>query len=139
MGLPLTAFRNPAADRVNLFVRDCSICRRRGHPASRLGMAHSLENQTLRRLARDDQASAPCLREGAFPGVQPDTRHALLFIRAVALEAVLRQDGSDIPIEVDLRAQGGSEKHNEGITTQHGPFIIQRTGARRAPHLLPDP
>ena len=67
-------------------------------------MAHSLEDQTLFRIAWDDQASARCSPERALSGVQPYTSHALLVVGTVALEAVLREDGSDIPSEVNLRA-----------------------------------
>jgi hypothetical protein len=66
-------------------------------------MAHSLEDQTLCWIARDDQASARRSREGALLRIQPYTSHAVLVVGTVALEAVLRQDAADISIEVDLR------------------------------------
>ena len=45
-------------------------------------------------------------RERAFLRVEPHSGHPVLFIGTVALEAVFREDGADIAIEIDLR-QGG--------------------------------
>src|SRR5207244_4468676 len=52
-------------------------------------------------LARRDHAGAIAAGKEPFLGIKPQVGLALVLVRAVALKAVLRQDGPDIAIEID--------------------------------------
>ena len=47
------------------------------------------------------------LQEGVFLTVQAQTGFALAFIRAMASEAMLRKDGADLSVVVDMRRHAG--------------------------------
>jgi len=51
-------------------------------------------------VAGNDDAVAAAVGEQAFRVVQTQVRHALLFIRAMTLEAGVRQDGTNVAVEV---------------------------------------
>ena len=51
-------------------------------------------------VAGNDDAIATAIAEQAFRVVKPQVRHALFFIRAMTLEAGVRQDGTNVAVEV---------------------------------------
>ena len=71
------------------------------HPQGRLGMGDALVEQAGLGIAWDDQASAGPLREGSLPGIEPEIHHPGGRIGPVALETVVGEDGTNVPLEVD--------------------------------------
>jgi hypothetical protein len=72
----------------------------------------------LRRVVRGDRPPAVAERVSALPGVEAQPCFAGIFVRAMALETVFREDGPDIAIEVDPVLRGGYPGKGEGRSQQ---------------------
>ena len=56
----------------------------------------------LFQFAGDDPGVAIDTGEGLLPGIEAEFRLLVACVRAVALEAAIREDGPDVTIEVDF-------------------------------------
>ena len=63
-------------------------------------MVDSVVQFAFDRLAGNDRGDV-ALGEDAFPGVEAELGLALIFIRPVTGVTLVREDGSDIPVELD--------------------------------------
>src|SRR5688500_7027257 len=98
MGVPFRAFTNPSSKLVNLpFGKGVSGIGR-WHAICRVGLGDFLVEHAFRGVAADDDA---LFGESAFLRVEMKLRFALLFVRAVTGEAVVRQNRPDVPVEAD--------------------------------------
>ena len=126
---PDGAFGDPAAEDVDL---------RRGQPRLvRLGRRHELilvrgddafDERADLGLARDERF----LGQGGFAEVEAQLALAVRLILAVAAEAVVGEDGEDVPAEAHgLRRDGGQGEREEGAEQRGGLIhlgsILRRT------------
>ena len=101
--VPGGSLLDPLAQRGDLFVVQRPLGVGRRHPKGRLGMGDALVEQAGLRVARNDEASVGPPGECPLPGIQPEIRHPGGRIGTVALEAVVGEDGTNVPLEVDGR------------------------------------
>jgi hypothetical protein len=64
-------------------------------------MGDALVEQAGLRVARNDEASVGPPGECPLPRIQPEIRHPGGRIGTVALEAVVGEDGTNVPLKVD--------------------------------------
>src|SRR5262249_2239682 len=105
---------NPPPQRLDLL---------RGQRAVRVGRRHDLvgvlaadaaDDLALRGPAGNDHGPAPLLAEGALPGVQTQGGPARAGVGAVAMEAVVGQDGQDVAGKLDtVGGTHGSRQRRE--------------------------
>ena len=96
---------NPPAHRLNLRGRERLLALGRRHHLVRVLRGEPLEEFALRGLAGDDHGTLGA--EQTFLRVEPELRLAGLLIRAVALKAVLGEDGQHLAVEVRRRLGRG--------------------------------
>jgi len=87
---------------------------RRRHAFVHVRVGDALEKKTLSRLPRNDRNAIFTFPKDAFPGVQAQLLLSFGLIRPVTFEAVVREERSDVSIEIDLvwellRARGGGD------------------------------
>ena len=116
------------------FRRPLGVGRR--HPQGRLGMGDALVEQAGLGVARDDQAAAGPLGEGSLPGIQPEIHHPGGRIGTVALEAVVGEDGTNVPLEVDGGRARGGRLGRRVANTQQQRRRHDHNGTRNDPHRL---
>ena len=113
MLFPRCALLNPAADRFNLFGRQCFVGGLRRHAAPRHRCRDSLIHQALLGLARRDRRASLSLSEHALLGVEAEIHHARIFVGSVALKAIVGKQRPDLTLKVDrlglLRQGNGPE------------------------------
>ncbi len=97
VGLVLGALFYPLLEQVFLSWSERLAAGRRGHPLVGVLLEHPRHQLALIGLARDDGVGSD--RGGSF--VEPELRLAAVLIGAVAGVAILREDRSDITIELD--------------------------------------
>lgn len=68
---------------------------------------------TVGALAGDDHGGAVFRAEGAFLGVEAELGLAAFFVGAVAMVALVREDGLDVATEVDRRGRRPQRKDSE--------------------------
>ena len=90
---------NPGADRVDLGLVQAVSGVRRGHAGVRLSIGDSCEQLAGRRAARGNDLAAITQGEEPLLDVQAELGLARGRIRPVTLEAVVREDGPDVPVE----------------------------------------
>ena len=96
---------NPSAHRVNLHGSERLLALRRRHEVVGVLRDEPLDEFALRGLAgQDDGFLRP---EQTLFRVEPELRLAGLLIRAVALKAVLREDGQHLAVEIRRRLGRG--------------------------------
>ena len=78
------------------------MCLRRRHPLLDVVGRDAEHHQALVRPARTDGRETVALRIGGFREIQPQFRLACRRVRAVAQVAVVREDGLDVKVVVDL-------------------------------------
>ena len=117
------AFGDPAAKEVDLRRRDLLMRLGRRHDLFRVLAEDALDELARLGVARLHGLDAVIDRGGAFGGVEAEVGLALLGVEAVASEAVVGEDGPDVPVEVQFRVggreAGGDEQEAEGGGT-HG-------------------
>ena len=103
MGLPGRAFLDPALQGGLLFGGDHAMALGRRHQVVGVRRDDPAPERGFRRIAGGEHR--PFLlgtAVEAFLGVESETRLALAGVGSVAVEAVLRKDGADLAVEVDL-------------------------------------
>ncbi len=100
MRFPFGALVDPLLDEVNLLVgqRLAGVSRR--HAERHVLGTDFLVDLALRRVSRDDDLVAAAVDEQSLRLVEAHAGHAHFFVWAMALEAVVREDGTDLPVEV---------------------------------------
>ena len=101
------ALLDPELQRVLLLLRELLVRLRGRHEVVFVRRDDALPDLALRKIARFDRKCAVLGRVGSFRRVEPQLGLALLRIKAVAREAVLREDGPDIAIVADGGTGGG--------------------------------
>ena len=113
---------DPVAHQRNLALGELLAALARRHRIVLVLRRDAFEQLALLRLAGDDRLVAAEIRERALREIQPVAVLAplpLLFIGAVAEEAVIREDGPDLALKIRRRlraAQRGKEerRHDDG-------------------------
>ena len=101
MSFPLGTLINPLLDQFNVLVSQSPVGIDRRHAEFRILGADSLVELTLCRVAGHDDLVAAPVNEQTFSLVQTEVGQALLFIRAVAREAGIRKDRTNLTVKVD--------------------------------------
>jgi len=115
---PDGAFRDPAAEDVDLRRGEPRLVRvRRRHDLVLVRGDDAFDERADLRLARDEGF----LRQGGFPHVQAELGLAVRLVLPVAAEAVVREDGQDVPAEAHgLRRAEGQGEGEEGAEQRGG-------------------
>ena len=100
--LVLGAFLDPAIEQLLLSIREPPVGVGRRHEHVGIGRMNPFEQRACAGIARHDRARL----EGGGPVVEPQVGLPLLAVLPVAVEAVFRQNRSDIPVEVEGRGDG---------------------------------
>ena len=100
--LVLGAFLDPAIEQLLLSIREPPVGVGRRHEHVGIGRMNPFEQRACAGIARHDRARL----KGGGPVVEPQVGLPLLAVLPVAVEAVFRQNRSDIPIEVEGRGDG---------------------------------
>src|SRR5438876_101266 len=103
---PLRALANPLLDESDLAGSRVVERLWRRHQVVRIQGRDSAKQFALGALSRNDHGLAVFDSKRAFLGVEPQFPFARLFIRAVALETVIRKDREDVAAEVNRRIGG---------------------------------
>ena len=100
--LVLGAFLDPAIEQLLLSIREPPVGVGRRHEHVGIGRMNPFEQRACAGIARHDRARL----KGGGPVVEPQVGLPLLAVLPVAVEAVFRQNRSDIPVEVEGRGDG---------------------------------
>ena len=101
MILPLSSFFYPTLNQVDLLLREFPVEPRRRHSGGLVFGTDPLEKTALGRIARHHRMVLSPLLEQSFFQVETKTRLADLLVGAMAGKAVIRQNGPDLPVEID--------------------------------------
>ena len=129
MALVFGSLGDPAFEGLDLLRRDLLAGVGGGHPHTRVARQQSLDEFTLGRLSRHDRNGSRFDRlESDLWDVQSQPGLALSLVRAVTLEAGVRQDRPDVAIEGDSigRRSHAGQQQNDGKCecTFHGGHVI---------------
>jgi hypothetical protein len=111
---------DPALDGVDLLGGQLAVGLRRRHPLVGVLGGQSADQLALAALAGDNDGLAVADAEGPLLGVEAELGLAGLLVRAVAEEAVVRQDGQHVAAEVHRRVGGAGRQRDEGEEQQAG-------------------
>jgi hypothetical protein len=103
MGLIIGPGSNPFSQSLALAGLQFLVSVRRGHSLLGVAREDAPDKLTGLRLARHDRA----FLERHRAHIQTQLGFALILVRPVATEAMIREDGADIAIETDLRGLSG--------------------------------
>ena len=121
VGSPLI---NPILQQADLSICQSLAMLRRGHAQIVIGRRHPLDQFTLSRLLGDDRRVPAQVGDGTIAMVQPQVCFTLVFVRTVTLEAMIRQNRTDVAVEVDLpilgaNVDGNRDAKNGGDRSRH--------------------
>ena len=149
VALPFGPLLDPAAERLDLGLRERPARPLGGHPLGVIVRDDPLDQGALARLAGDDHRPVLPLRERPLLLVEPEARLALALVGAVALEAGLGEDRADVAVEVDwtglARGEGRTSRqerearHEEETSHRVGTPWRVRCGAARGAGSGSDP
>src|SRR5262249_21190798 len=105
VALVLCALLDPAAENSDLLSGEFLACVRGRHAVVGIGSGDALDQLAPGRLAGADGGTAVAVPESALASIEAQAGLAGLLIGAVTLEAVLRQNGADIAVEVHAIAR----------------------------------
>ncbi len=97
---PFGALVDPLLDERNLLLGEGLAGIDRWHAEGHVFGTDLLVDLALRRVPRDDDFVTAAVDEQSLGLVQAHLGHAHLLVRAMALEAVVGEDGTDFPVEV---------------------------------------
>src|SRR5688572_23733793 len=98
MRLVLRALRDPAFEQILLRGRKLLVAVRGGHAILRVGSENAGDEFAFIGLTRNDHT----LLDGNRSIVEPQFRFAMAFVGAMAAEAVVREDGADVAVELNF-------------------------------------
>jgi hypothetical protein len=102
--LPFGSLRDPAREQIDLLRSQLLARFRRGHDIIGIFAGDAFDHLALGRFARHDCEIAGLGRlERVFLLIETQLGFALLVVRTVALETILRKDGPDLPVEINSR------------------------------------
>src|SRR4051812_40648060 len=101
MTLPFRALLDPFADGGDLGVGEGGASLWRRHAGRFIRGADAGEEAAVGRVAGADDVVRGALGEEPFVGIEPEVGDAALVVGAVACEAVVRENGADVAVEID--------------------------------------
>src|SRR5262249_757101 len=99
--LPRRPFLNPSADGFDLLRIERLVRILWRHTTHSGGSRDALIHQALLRFGSDDRRTILPFSESAFLSVQLEIHHAGVFVRTMALEAVVGKNRPDLTLEID--------------------------------------
>jgi len=116
VALVLRTLGDPAPEGLDLLGGEVLVRLRRRHAVLLVGGDQPGDELAVIRLTRDDDGVAAAIQRGVRGVVEPQPPLAVVRVLPVAVEAVLRQDRTDVAVELQLRRRrrgeggGGSAK-----------------------------
>ena len=103
--LPVGALIDPAPEELFLMIREALSRVARRHSGQAVRRVHPADEAAPLRVSRKDGKAAAQIGQSAVPRVQAQGTHALVLVRPVTGEALVRQDGPNVPVELDRRVR----------------------------------
>lgn len=109
---------NPSPDPLDLLGAKTRALPRRRHHLVLILTEEPMEHLAGLRLSGHDRRMTAQVRRGALKGVEAKAGLALLLVRAMAGNAMIRDQGTNVPIEIEARLSGHGRRGRE--STQQG-------------------
>ena len=103
--LPVGALIDPAPEELLLMIREALPRVARRHSGQAVPRVHPVDEAAPLRVSRNDGEAAAQIGQSAIRRVQAQGTHALVFVRPVTGEALVRQDRPNVPVELDGRVR----------------------------------